>query len=274
MKLLTLNTHSWMEENPEQKLQQLAEKIGEEQYEIIALQEVNQLLESNAAPVDAFFHPVEEQWPIHEDNFAYRLVELLKENGHHYHWSWSESHLGYDRFAEGAAILSKTAISPESLLVSTANNFHDYHTRRILAGKTKIQNQEVLVLSCHYSWWEAGFPYEWQQTMEYLNGKNLPLLLMGDFNNAADREGEGYDHLLESAPYLNDAYTVADKRNGIYTVEKSIDGWEGNADQLRIDYVFLTSHFQVATYQVTFDGINAPVVSDHYGVEVELTVEK
>ena len=46
MKFMTLNTHSWLEPEPEKKLQELADKILLEDYEVIALQEINQLLES------------------------------------------------------------------------------------------------------------------------------------------------------------------------------------------------------------------------------------
>ena len=68
-KFLTLNTHSWMEEEQESKLNQLAERILQEKYDVICLQEVNQLVESKQivqAPFLAFggflptpliFHP-------------------------------------------------------------------------------------------------------------------------------------------------------------------------------------------------------------------------
>ena len=45
-KFLTLNTHSWMEEEQETKLNQLVECILQEKYDVICLQEVNQLTES------------------------------------------------------------------------------------------------------------------------------------------------------------------------------------------------------------------------------------
>ncbi len=43
---MTLNTHSWLEEEPVTKLQDLADKILTERYDVIALQEVNQLIET------------------------------------------------------------------------------------------------------------------------------------------------------------------------------------------------------------------------------------
>ena len=38
MKIMTLNTHSWLEEEPVTKLQDLADKILTERYDVIALQ--------------------------------------------------------------------------------------------------------------------------------------------------------------------------------------------------------------------------------------------
>ena len=42
MKLLTLNCHSWQEENQIEKIKYLAKIIKEKQYDVIALQEVSQ----------------------------------------------------------------------------------------------------------------------------------------------------------------------------------------------------------------------------------------
>ncbi|KKJ62067.1 hydrolase, partial [Enterococcus faecium MRSN 4777] len=86
MKFMTLNTHSWLEPEPEKKLQELADKILLEDYEVIALQEINQLLESEEVePAKLMkFCQVKNQVPIRKDNFAYRLVQLLKEHGKEY----------------------------------------------------------------------------------------------------------------------------------------------------------------------------------------------
>ena len=66
MKLLTLNCHSWQEENQIEKIKYLASVIKEEQYDVIALQEVSQRIDSRS--VDS---------KIKEDNFAKLLIEEL-----------------------------------------------------------------------------------------------------------------------------------------------------------------------------------------------------
>lgn len=49
MKFLTLNTHSWMEEDAEGKFQTLKEQILKAQYDLICFQEVNQEIETSVA---------------------------------------------------------------------------------------------------------------------------------------------------------------------------------------------------------------------------------
>lgn len=55
MKFLTLNTHSWMEEDAEGKFQTLKEQILKAQYDIICFQEVNQEIETAAVETDAYY---------------------------------------------------------------------------------------------------------------------------------------------------------------------------------------------------------------------------
>ena len=55
MKIMTLNTHSWLEEEPQEKLKQIAQKICHEQYDVIALQEVNQTMNAKMSSLLAFF---------------------------------------------------------------------------------------------------------------------------------------------------------------------------------------------------------------------------
>ena len=63
--------------------------------EIIALQEVNQKVASKKVPLEQLttFCPIATQTPIHEDNFAYLIVQylaekvtLLLELGNEPHW--------------------------------------------------------------------------------------------------------------------------------------------------------------------------------------------
>src|SRR5690625_5339190 len=66
MKLLTLNCHSWQEDDQLEKIKKLAMTIHEKSYDVIALQEVSQLI--TAKKVDHL---------VREDNFAHILLKEL-----------------------------------------------------------------------------------------------------------------------------------------------------------------------------------------------------
>lgn len=101
MKFLTLNTHSWMEEDAEGKFQTLKEQILKAQYDIICFQEVNQEIETSVVDTDDYYHALPSATPIHQDHFVRLLVEKLAEEGLQYHWTWAYNHIGYDHLNEG-----------------------------------------------------------------------------------------------------------------------------------------------------------------------------
>ncbi|MGV2686412.1 endonuclease, partial [Clostridium perfringens] len=70
MRLLTLNCHSWMEEDQVEKIKYLAKIIKENQYDVIALQEVSQSIKEDII-----------KGIIKKDNFVHLLNEELKELG-------------------------------------------------------------------------------------------------------------------------------------------------------------------------------------------------
>ncbi|SDJ78008.1 endonuclease/exonuclease/phosphatase family protein [Alkalibacterium thalassium] len=275
MKVLTLNTHAWMEDDPYEKLDALAEQLAESEYDVIALQEVNQTIDAKGIKDDTFIAPEEKVCavPIKEDNFARLLVKKLKRLDLTYYWSWAANHVGYDLYDEGVAILSKVPFKAESQLVSESEDYTSHYTRKVLKASFDHQDRQWVVLSAHYSWWTDGngrqlFEHEWMQTLDMIRpDERETAIVMGDFNNDSSVQNEGYALVRRSAPFLNDAFETADVKIGEATVEKEIDGWEGHSDLKRIDYIFAGKGFDIEQYQVTFDGKNGPVVSDHFGVE-------
>ncbi len=100
MKLLTLNCHSWQEENQIDKIKYLAKVIKEKQYDVVALQEISQRIDSKVVKDN-----------IKEDNFVYLLVKELEFLGeYNYSYIWDFSHIGYDIYEEGLAILTNKNI--------------------------------------------------------------------------------------------------------------------------------------------------------------------
>lgn len=67
----------------------------------------------------------------------------------------------------------------------------------------------------------------------------------------------------------HDLYRSAEVRDEESTVVKAIAGWEDNKKTLRIDYIFSSLPAKVRSSTVV-EQKNGPVVSDHFGVAVEL----
>ncbi len=100
MKILTLNCHSWQEEKQLEKIKYLAKVIYENNYDVIALQEVSQSINSKILFDN-----------IKEDNFAFILIKELEKLGENrFKILWDFAHIGYDKYEEGLAILTKHPI--------------------------------------------------------------------------------------------------------------------------------------------------------------------
>ncbi|MGT2923624.1 endonuclease/exonuclease/phosphatase family protein [Streptococcus caviae] len=261
-----------MEENPREKLKILAQAILKEQYDIICLQEVNQLVTSQ--PSQALFNYCQAPGTpaIHEDNYALELVKLLSAQGQSYYWSWAYNHIGYGRFQEGVAILSKEPLRSETLLVSQTDDERDYHTRRVLLARTAFEGKTVAVASVHLSWWNKGFEEEWEKLATALSALECPLLLMGDFNNPTD--GPGYNLILKSRLQLKDSHKAAKDAYGSATIQKEIDGWQGNQEALKVDHIFLSPQWRTEKSAVVLDGEQYPSISDHCGLACEAYLDE
>lgn len=262
MKLLTLNCHSWLEENQLEKLKCLAETIKEKSYDVIALQEVSQLIEND---VDS---------SVKEDNYAYLLIKELQALGvTDYDFVWDFSHYAYDKYEEGLAILTKHKINKKySFFVTQSDNVQSFKTRKIVGVKIQINKEDMSFYSCHLGWWsdeEEPFTKQVDSLGQFVQ-KDKKYFLMGDFNNNASIRGEGYDYLLSKGLY--DTYLLAQEKDIGTTVEGKIAGWDENKQDLRIDYIFSNSMVPVKKSKVIFNGTNKPIISDHYGVEIELTL--
>lgn len=259
MKLLTLNCHSWQEKNQLEKIKYLAKTIVEEKYDVIALQEVSQKLNDGKG--------------ITKENYVSVLLDELKMLGNEeYDYFWDMSHIGYDIYEEGLAILTKHKISnKESFFITNGTDIKNYKTRKIVKADIVIQDEVYTFLSCHLGWWhdeDEPFKDQVSSLMNKLN-KDKKTFLMGDFNNNAFVSNEGYDYLLSQGLY--DTYKLAKEKDNGITVPGKIDGWSNCSEEKRLDLIFTNfKDVDVKTSKVIFNGSNKKVVSDHYGVEVIL----
>ncbi|MDT8862615.1 endonuclease/exonuclease/phosphatase family protein [Alkalihalobacillus sp. MEB130] len=263
MKVLTLNCHSWQEENQREKIRILAETIAERSYDVIALQEVSQLMEAKK---------VDDQ--LKEDNYLLLLIKELHLLGvTDYHYVWDFAHIGFDVYEEGVALLTKHPIrKTHSFVVSQSKDPANFKTRRIVGLEILYQNKPMSFYSCHLGWWqdeEEPFTGQADALCSYVQDHE-PVFLMGDFNNAAQIQEEGYHYLLNKG--YRDTYELALEKDSGITVDGKITGWDDNKRDLRIDYIFTNKRLQVKNSAVVFNGENKPVISDHFGVEVEILV--
>ena len=261
MKLLTLNCHSWQEENQLEKIKYLAEVIKERDYDVISLQEVSQLIEEEV-----------EFKNIKRDNFALLLIKELDKIGvDYYSFTWDYSHVGYDIYEEGLCILTKcNVIEGESFFISKGEDLNFWNTRKIVKLNVNYKNLPISIYSCHLGWWkdeEEPFKDQVDKLLDSINNDETSIL-MGDFNNSATIKGEGYDYLVEKGLY--DTYPLAKVKDEGVTVKGKIAGWEKNSEDLRLDMIFSNKPLKVNYSKVIFNGRNKEVISDHFGVEVQL----
>ena len=273
MKLLTLNTHSLVEDNYSTKLDAFVSAIAEQRPDIIALQEVNQTIaETQADVISEGYVPCVENIVIRKDNHVYKAAELLEGAGVKYYWTWLPLKKGYNKYDEGIALMSRSRIIETDVVrISETDDYNNWKTRKIIGIRTEAAPDEWF-FSVHYGWWDdldEPFQNQWQKTAEYMK-KYSRVWLMGDFNSPAEVRNEGYDMINGGGWY--DSYTLAKTRDNGITVGKVIDGWRdkvSGTDGMRIDQIWCSQKAEIASSEVIFNGANKPVVSDHYGVVAE-----
>lgn len=292
MKLMTLNTHSLQEEHYEQKLEQFAAAISQEQPDIIAMQEVNQTIGAPAAEAKLLegFLPVTENSSsktavVRTDNHAAQAAKRLRDAGVTYYWTWVPAKIGYGKYEEGLALFSKDhrIQAAEAFFISECHDFANWKTRKALGIRTDSSTDWFFTV--HMGWWqdeEEPFASQWERLEGALRQKTKPqgtdgaakVWLMGDFNSPAEFRGQGYDCIKQSGWY--DTYTLAEAKDSGITVEGCIDGWRSLSEQgtmpegMRMDQIWCSSPVLVKCSAVWFNGTNGAVVSDHFGVGIDI----
>lgn len=271
MKLLTLNLHGWLEVHQIPKIYELAQFIAQQQVDLVALQEVNQFIHSPIVSQPAGYLGGDGH-PVRQDNLVLVLNHFLAElTGAPFHWGWAVSHLGFDRYDEGVALLSRKPLARvEALDLSPSYSYRDVERRVAIAAQLE---EGPWFASTHMSWWQLENKPLFEGEFRLLNQKlrqladGQPILLAGDFNNAAQVEGEGYD-LATSLGWL-DTRNLAEQVEGEATVHKAIHGWDQVTQALRIDLVLADQPLAVASHRVIFPDDQPTALSDHSGLLLE-----
>ncbi|NOR71632.1 MAG: endonuclease [Methylomarinum sp.] len=255
LKVLILNLHCYQEQNQDEKFTQIAKAINELEANIICLQEVAE-----------YWKDGEGDW---ESNSA-KIINDRLDKAFHLYTDWS--HLGFDKYREGVAILSRYPLShQQSRYVSDSDNIYDIHSRKVVMARAHVPYiGEVNVFSAHLSWLEDGFESQFKRLHQWAeendSGKIKATLLCGDFNITAG--SSGYQLVVDSNQY-DDQFLAANHQGVFERIFRVNDAhWQDLlADDYRIDYVFLnkTSQLQVTSAKVIFTEQDYGRVSDHCG---------
>ncbi|QPC47797.1 endonuclease/exonuclease/phosphatase family protein [Mangrovibacillus cuniculi] len=261
MKLLSFNVHAWQEEDQLRKIADLAADIAKERYDVIALQEVSQRIDSPLVDSN-----------LREDNYGLVLLKELERLGvTDYSLHWTQAHIGFEVYEEGVAIITRHKVTDvQELFTTTSRTMDFWKTRRIIRTEIKVNNEDYTFYSGHFGWWndeEEPFKDQWERLVETVQ-PDQTTFVMGDLNNDALVRAEGYDYVLSDGFY--DTYILAEKKDDGLTITGEIAGWEGNKAGRRIDYILVNKRLTVQSSFVRFDGKETPILSDHAGVVVEI----
>lgn len=255
LKVLILNLHCYQEDNQDYKFSQIAKAIDDLNADVVCLQEVAELWNDGAG-----------DW---QSNSA-RIINDRLVSPYHIHTDWS--HLGFDKYREGVAILSKfPLIKPDARYVSGNQDIYSIHSRKVVMAQIKAPYIGLVnVFSAHLSWWEDGFAEQFKCLCDWAESKQSAqvsaTLLCGDFNIAAGSAGY---HLVVDAHQYDDQYLAANAQGVFEKIFRVNDPYWQNylSDDYRIDYIFMnkTSELKVTSARVLFTEQDYGRVSDHCG---------
>lgn len=275
MKLLTCNTHSIVEEEYEKKLIYFTDWLDKNDYDIVALQEVNQTQDREVVnPAElSMYVPSNEDIIIRSNNHLLRVTGILQAKGRNYYWTWTPIKLGYDKYDEGIGIISKYRPKEIKEFYITKNkSYNNWKVRKAIGISVEIEGRDRWFFSIHTGWWndkEESFEEQLRKLNKELSFIDGDIYLMGDFNNPSQLKKEGYDKILDSG--WIDTYTLAEEKGSGITVSGLIDGWKEHKKlhEMRIDFIFKNNRDRVKKSKVVFNGKVGEIVSDHFAVEIE-----
>lgn len=255
LKALILNLHCYQEDNQDDKFTKIANTINELGIDIVCLQEVAE-----------YWRDGQGDW---ESNAA-KIINDRLTKPFYIHYDWS--HLGFDKYREGVAILSRYPLSEhESQYVSDSHDKYNIHSRKVVKARIDIPNIGFInVFSAHLSWIENGFSEQFHRLRAWAEKNNRDnikaTLLCGDFNITAGTTGYGL--VVDSHEY-EDQFLAVNERGIFDKIFRVNDAhWQDLlADDYRIDYIFMhkNSQLKATSAKVIFTDQDYGRVSDHFG---------
>lgn len=252
VKILTLNMHSYFEPRTYWAFYHVAKDIAENQYDVVCLQEVNQLKYTNI-------------WrdSIRVDNAAYHVKLILEKEFHiSYDIYWERVKMLDGLIEEGVAMLTPHKIvKKDSKMVSSITDIESWRCRKNIYACIEKDGILYNVFSVHFAWEDDGyekFQEQFQSFLIWIEDKSDNLIVAGDFNT--DPRNKDYQ-LLEETPWID-----IGKVSGTGDLETAYDE---NKEGIHIDYIFTNIKGNYAS-KLKFTGSEEPMVSDHHGVVGEI----
>lgn len=273
--IMTLNLHTYQEENSAEKLYAIADVINTMNPDVVCFQEAAQhretdFIEDKRAPFQS------ENDALQKDNMVYIISKYLQDvfgQTTNYYWSWS--HYGWDVWKEGVAILTKHKITvPKNRIISTGSDPESIDTRKAVFATIELpEGKKINMFSTHTSFGDDQSPQISalkNMVQEKKENQTLASIICGDFN--APAASDGYEQLIgkeSDGDTLVDSYSDANPK-GFFdpTFE----------DLKRIDYIFFSKGDSVETKTSQIYFRNNPNlggrVSDHSAVISRFRIKK
>ena len=255
LKVMILNLHCYQEDNQDYKFSQIAKAITELDVDIVCLQEVAELWNDGHG-----------DW---NTNSA-KIINDRLNRPYQLYTDWS--HLGFEKYREGVAILSKfPMLKQESKYVSNSHSAFSIHSRKVVMAQVHVPCMGLInFFSAHLSWWDDGFPEQFKRLSKWAaenqTGDVSGTMLCGDFNITAG--SEGYKLVVKSNEY-DDQFLAANAHGVFEKIFKVNDPyWQHYlTGDYRIDYIFLNkaSDLNITSGRVLFTEEDYGRVSDHCG---------
>lgn len=264
MKMMTLNLNTYQEDNQQAKFERIAQKIVDEDLDIICFCEAAQ----------TFMSPRIDEY-VRKDNAVKVICDAANRilGKQVYHFVWDLSHYGFKIYEEGIAIMSKHPMKDVATqYVSHTHDIFTFKSRKIMKATIPYAERRIDVYSCQLGWADdecEPFAKQFERLHQWVSQESSGadmVILAGDFSN--DVHTASYRQIISSGYF--DQYVLG-KPDGvndetfIYPV-----GFDASSDEksLRLDYIFTNSQtYPVKMAKRLFDSQDR--VSDHMAVMVE-----
>lgn len=255
LKVMILNLHCYQEDDQDIKFSQIAKAINDLQVDVVCFQEVAEL------------------WNDGQGDWNTNSAKIINDRLNSPYYLYTDwSHLGFDKYREGVAILSRYPLLKQvSKYVSSSHSAYSIHSRKVVMAQVDVPYMGLInFFSAHLSWWDDGFSEQFKKLSRWAGNNQTEevsaTLLCGDFNITAGSEGY---NLVVNADEYDDQFLAVNDQSAFEKIFKVNDAhWQHYlADDYRIDYVFMNkaSELHITSGKVLFTEEDYGRVSDHCG---------